>query len=154
MPTTRYLSYHKRRRRRRRNFWLIILLILLLTAAGVLTWIAFSNLSREPQASSQLEESSAVSEPEESSLPADGLSVSNPQDSANEGLSSEAVSYTHLDVYKRQHLEDQVELKASFCLGHCTDGVATMINGELVDHVSPENAVEIFHKYVLEPLQK
>ncbi len=89
MPTTRYLSYHKRRCRRRRNFWLIILLILLLTAAGVLTWIAFSNLSREPQASSQLEESSAVSEPEESSLPADGLSVSNPQDSANEGLSSE-----------------------------------------------------------------
>ena len=29
-----------------------------------------------------------------------------------------------------------------------------MIDGKLVDHVSPENAVEIFRQYVLEPLQK
>ena len=56
-------------------------------------------------------------------------------------------------LVKENHLEDKVELKASFCLGHCTDGVSTKINGEFVDHVSPENAVEIFNKYVLEPIQ-
>ena len=67
-------------------------------------------------------------------------------------------SYNIIHVFQelisQYHLEDQVELKASFCLGHCTDGVATMIDGTLVDHVSPENAVEIFRQYVLEPLQK
>lgn len=67
-------------------------------------------------------------------------------------------SYNIIHVFQelinQYHLEDQVELKASFCLGHCTDGVSTIINGEPVYHVSPENAVEIFHQYVLEPLQK
>ncbi|MGI5857163.1 MAG: NAD(P)H-dependent oxidoreductase subunit E [Candidatus Merdivicinus sp.] len=67
---------------------------------------------------------------------------------------SYSIIHVFQELISQYHLEDQVELKASFCLGHCTDGVATMINGELVDHVSPENAVEIFHKYVLEPLQK
>ncbi len=91
MPTTRYLSYRRRRRRRRRNFWLIVLLVLLLAAAGVLTWIAFSNLSGEPQSSSQLEESSVVSDlAAESSLPTDELSNSKSQDPADEEISSGA----------------------------------------------------------------
>ena len=66
-------------------------------------------------------------------------------------------SYNIINAFQKlieEHkLEDKVELKASFCLGHCTDGVSTKINGKFVDHVSPENAVEIFNKYVLEPIQ-
>ncbi|HIT07549.1 MAG TPA: (2Fe-2S) ferredoxin domain-containing protein [Candidatus Merdivicinus faecavium] len=65
-------------------------------------------------------------------------------------------SYNIIHVFQelidQYNLKDQVELKASFCLGRCTDGVATKINGEFVDHVSPENAVEVFHEHVLKPL--
>ena len=46
-------------------------------------------------------------------------------------------------------LEDQVELKASFCLGHCTDGVSMKVDDTIVTGVSTENFDEIFHRYVL-----
>ena len=49
-------------------------------------------------------------------------------------------------------LEDQIELKAAFCMGHCTEGVSTMFGDEYVGNVTPENAVEVFSKHVLEPL--
>ncbi len=66
-------------------------------------------------------------------------------------------SYNIINAFQKlieEHkLGDQVELKASFCLGHCTHGVSTKINDEFVDDVSPENAAEIFHKYVLTPLK-
>ena len=47
---------------------------------------------------------------------------------------------------------DQIELKAAFCMGHCTEGVSTMFGDEYVGNVTPENAVEVFRKHVLEPL--
>ena len=49
-------------------------------------------------------------------------------------------------------LEDQMELNAAFCMGHCTEGVSTMFGDEYVGNVTPENAVEVFRKHVLEPL--
>ena len=49
-------------------------------------------------------------------------------------------------------LEDQIELKAAFCMGHCTEGVSTMFGDEYVGNVTPENSVEVFRKHVLEPL--
>ncbi len=51
-------------------------------------------------------------------------------------------------------LQDAIELKAAFCMGHCTEGVSTMFGDEFVGNVTPENAVEVFRKYALEPLGK
>ena len=47
-------------------------------------------------------------------------------------------------------LQDQIDLKAAFCMGHCTEGVSTMFGDEYVGNVTPENAVEVFKKHALE----
>ena len=50
----------------------------------------------------------------------------------------------------RQHgLEDRVELKASFCLGRCTEGVAVKVDETFVDGVSISNAEQKFREAVL-----
>ena len=51
-------------------------------------------------------------------------------------------------------LQDEIELKAAFCMGRCTKGVSTMFGDEFVGNVTPDNAVEVFRKYALEPLGK
>ncbi len=50
------------------------------------------------------------------------------------------------------HLEDRVNLGASFCLGHCAEGVSVKIGEEIVTGVSVDNFETIFQKYVLEAL--
>ena len=45
-------------------------------------------------------------------------------------------------------LEDAVELAGTFCMGRCKEGVCVSIDDEFFS-VSPENAAEIFDKYVL-----
>jgi len=47
-------------------------------------------------------------------------------------------------------LEDKVTLKASFCLGCCTDGVSVKFGDQVVTGVSAENFDEIFDRYVLQ----
>ncbi len=51
-------------------------------------------------------------------------------------------------VIKKYDLEDEIELNASFCLGHCADGVTAKVDGVLLHHVNGENAEEIFLKEV------
>ena len=51
-------------------------------------------------------------------------------------------------------LQDEIELKAAFCMGRCTEGVSTMFGDVFVGNVTPDNAVEVFRKYALEPLGK
>lgn len=47
-----------------------------------------------------------------------------------------------------QHLEDKIELRAAFCLGHCTEAVSVMIaSGEIIT-VSPLTTDEIFESIV------
>ena len=46
-------------------------------------------------------------------------------------------------------LEDKVELKASFCLGNCSNGVSMRIGEEPVQNVSPSNIEEIFQNQIL-----
>ena len=46
-------------------------------------------------------------------------------------------------------LEDKVELKASFCLGNCSNGVSMRIDEEPVLNVSPSNIEEIFQNQIL-----
>ncbi|HBM76296.1 MAG TPA: hypothetical protein DD429_12200 [Clostridiaceae bacterium] len=47
-----------------------------------------------------------------------------------------------------KNLSDKVELKASFCLGNCTNGVSIVIDGGPVLSVAPENASEFFKEHV------
>lgn len=50
-----------------------------------------------------------------------------------------------------QHLENKVELRAAFCLGHCTEAVSVMIpSGEIIT-VSPLTTDEIFES-IIKPL--
>lgn len=66
-------------------------------------------------------------------------------------------SYDVIQAFKnlisQHHLEDKISLNASFCLGHCQDGVTAKINGEIVTGLNKENANEIFETKVLKELQ-
>ncbi len=65
-------------------------------------------------------------------------------------------SYNIIAALKRlvaeNHLEDQVSLNASFCLGHCQDGVTMKINEELVTGVNVDNIEQIFREKVMKEL--
>ncbi len=65
-------------------------------------------------------------------------------------------SYNVIQAFQRlienEGLQDQVTLKAAFCMGHCTEGVSTMFDDEFVGNVTPENAVEVFQKHAIEAL--
>jgi NADH:ubiquinone oxidoreductase subunit E len=55
---------------------------------------------------------------------------------------------------KQYGLENSVTLKASFCMGHCTEGVAVKIGEEYVDGVSVGNVEDVFKRYILEANKK
>ena len=46
-------------------------------------------------------------------------------------------------------LTDQVDLRAAFCLGKCTDGVSIKVDDQVISGVTKENFNEIFSRYVL-----
>ena len=47
------------------------------------------------------------------------------------------------------NLEDKVTLKASFCLGNCSNGVSMRIDGEVVSNANPENIEDILKEHIL-----
>jgi len=47
------------------------------------------------------------------------------------------------------HLENEINLAAAFCLGHCTDGVSVKIDDDIVYGVSMDNFTEFFETKVL-----
>lgn len=49
--------------------------------------------------------------------------------------------------------ENRIELAASFCLGHCAEGVSMMIDQEPVYGVNAENVEAIFAEKVLTQLR-
>ncbi len=51
------------------------------------------------------------------------------------------------DMVQEYNLEKDIELKASFCLGQCTNGVVISIDDQHVTGVTPENAAEIFYNF-------
>lgn len=53
------------------------------------------------------------------------------------------------DLIKQYNLEDKIEIKASFCLGHCTNGVALKLGESFIDNVSITNAKDVFEKQIL-----
>ncbi len=56
------------------------------------------------------------------------------------------------ELIKFNHVEDQVELKASFCLGHCTKGVSVKVEEEFIEDLNVSNVKEKFEKYILRRL--
>jgi len=65
---------------------------------------------------------------------------------------SHCVTKTFKELIERYDLSDQVELKASFCLGHCTKGVSAKVGNTFIEDLLPENAEERFEEFVLNRL--
>ena len=53
------------------------------------------------------------------------------------------------EVIKRNGVEDVVDLQASFCLGHCSEGVTVKADEEFLLNVNKDNAEDIFVNDVL-----
>lgn len=52
-------------------------------------------------------------------------------------------------LIKSNGLEDEVKLKASFCLGCCLNGIAMKVNDRVVESVGFSNAESIFYSEVM-----
>lgn len=61
-------------------------------------------------------------------------------------------SYQVIQLYKKliekYNLEDQVVLKASFCMQKCTGGIAATFDGEPIEDLSVQNCEAIFMKKI------
>ena len=66
-------------------------------------------------------------------------------------------SYEVIEIFKylvrNSDAKDLVEIKAAFCLGHCTEAVSVSLDGKLYS-VNPDNAKEFFNKYVMNNVRK
>lgn len=56
------------------------------------------------------------------------------------------------EMIKDQKLQDKVELKASFCLGHCTKGVSVKVEDDFIEDLTIVNAKEMFEKHIVRRL--
>ena len=52
-------------------------------------------------------------------------------------------------LIKSAALEDKIELKAAFCLGHCTEAISLMLPSDEVISVSPTQINDIFNSVIL-----
>lgn len=66
-------------------------------------------------------------------------------------------SYEVIEIFRylvrNSDAKDQVEIKAAFCLGHCTEAVSVSLDGKIYS-VNPDNAKEFFNKYVMNSVRK
>ena len=58
------------------------------------------------------------------------------------------------DYIHANQLGKEVELRASFCMGECKDGVCMKIDGEKIKNVTPANIRSIFEEKVLLKLEQ
>ncbi|EJP6473446.1 (2Fe-2S) ferredoxin domain-containing protein [Clostridium sp. FAM 1755] len=49
---------------------------------------------------------------------------------------------------EKNNVKDKVEIKGSFCLGHCTEGVSVKVKDQIYS-VNEENAEEFFNNVIL-----
>ena len=54
------------------------------------------------------------------------------------------------ELIARYSMDDQVDLKASFCLGHCADGVVNKVGDRYINSVNPQNVESFFRTFILE----
>ena len=59
------------------------------------------------------------------------------------------VVQTFQRLIQQNGLEDVVHLRASFCLGCCVNGIATVVNDKPVNNVGILNAAQIFTEEIL-----
>lgn len=52
-------------------------------------------------------------------------------------------------MIEEKKLEDKIELKASFCLGHCSEGVSMLVDGEPLQNINPENVESVFNEQIV-----
>lgn len=57
------------------------------------------------------------------------------------------------ELIKLNKLQDRVELKASFCLGHCTKGVSVKVGDEFLEGVTISNVNEMFEEHIVRRVQ-
>lgn len=55
---------------------------------------------------------------------------------------------TMQSLVKQNKLEHRVEIRASFCLGHCTQGVCMKVGEEFVGDVTPANVQIRFEEHI------
>jgi NADH:ubiquinone oxidoreductase subunit E len=61
---------------------------------------------------------------------------------------------THFNELVREHgLEKKVELKGSFCMERCGEGINWQIDEEQMTSQDVEDAVNTFKKRIVEPIQ-
>jgi len=56
------------------------------------------------------------------------------------------------ELLATHNIDDKVELKGSFCMERCGEGVNWSVNEELITSVSEDDAVAVFQEKVLRPL--
>lgn len=59
-----------------------------------------------------------------------------------------AVIAVFQSLIRQYHLEQDVVLKADFCMNQCTAGVAVRFDDRLVTGVNQENAAALFREYI------
>ena len=52
-------------------------------------------------------------------------------------------------MIEEKKLGDKIELKASFCLGHCSEGVSMLVDGVPLQNVNPENVESVFNEQIV-----
>ncbi len=57
------------------------------------------------------------------------------------------------DFLSKEGLQDKVELKGSFCMERCGEGINWKINDEILSSSSVEEGAEVFRKKVMEALK-
>jgi NADH:ubiquinone oxidoreductase subunit E len=66
-------------------------------------------------------------------------------------------SYDVIETFKylirELNVSSEVEIKAAFCLGHCTEAVSVNLDG-VIYSVSPNNAEKFFEKYVMKSVRE
>lgn len=55
-------------------------------------------------------------------------------------------------LIESHRLQDQLELRAAFCLGHCTEAVSVIGPNQELLTVSPQNAKEVFETIIMPQL--
>jgi len=70
---------------------------------------------------------------------------------------SYTVISTLQSLIKEHTLEESVEIKAAFCLGHCTKGVSVKIDDDTINNnkiysVSPSTVIDFFNEEIIRRL--
>lgn len=55
---------------------------------------------------------------------------------------------TFTELIKRNDLENEVKLKASFCMGRCMSGISLLVDGKPVENVGFANAEQVFYEQI------